>query len=56
MASPLEQNIRQEYPEVFRITQETAVYLEQALQVHITEGEIAYLALHFGAFLSLPRK
>lgn len=53
---PLEKNIKTEYPEVYRITQETAVYLEQALQVHISEGEIAYLALHFGAFLSLPKK
>ncbi len=56
IGSPLEKDIRQEYPEIFRITQETAVYLEQALQVHITDGEIAYLALHFGAFLSIPHK
>ncbi len=56
ISSPLEKDIRQEYPEVYRITQETITYLEQALQVHISEGEAAYLALHFGAFLALPKK
>ncbi|WP_305150856.1 BglG family transcription antiterminator [uncultured Dubosiella sp.] len=54
IGSPLEKDIRNAYPEVFRITRETAGYLEQVLQVHISDAEVAYLALHFGAFLAIP--
>lgn len=54
IGSPLEKDIRAQYPEVYQITKEVIPYLEQALQVHISEAEIAYLTLHFGAFLSLP--
>lgn len=41
------------YPELFALTKKAARSLEDRIGFPITDGEIAYLALHFGAFLKI---
>lgn len=42
-----------EYPELFALTRTAAKRLEERIGFPIPDGEIAYLALHFGAFLKI---
>jgi mannitol/fructose-specific phosphotransferase system IIA component (Ntr-type)/galactitol-specific phosphotransferase system IIB component len=42
-----------EYPELFALTKTAAKGLEESIGFPITDSEIAYLALHFGAFLKI---
>jgi mannitol/fructose-specific phosphotransferase system IIA component (Ntr-type)/galactitol-specific phosphotransferase system IIB component len=46
-------DIINEYPELYTLTKTVASGLEKSLGVPIPDGEIAYLALHFGAFLKI---
>lgn len=41
------------YPELFALTKKAAKSLEDSIGFPITDGEIAFLALHFGAFLKI---
>lgn len=45
-----------EYPELFALTRIAAKKLEENIGFPIPDGEIAYLALHFGAFLKISRR
>lgn len=44
-----------EYPELFALTRIAAKRLEENIGFPIPDGEIAYLALHFGAFLKISK-
>ncbi len=46
-------DIKNEYPELFDITKIAAKRLERMIELPIPDEEIAYLALHFGAFLKV---
>lgn len=49
-------DVIQEYPELFALTRSAAKKLEESIGFPITDGEIAYLALHFGAFLKISNQ
>lgn len=44
-----------EYPELFALTKIAAKRLEESMGFPIPDSEIAYLALHFGAFLKISK-
>ena len=46
-------DVIREYPDLFDITRRVSKYLEQMIGLPIPDKEIAFLALHFGAHLSL---
>lgn len=46
-------DIIREYPDLFEITKIVSKYIEQQIGLPIRDAEIAYLALHFGAHLSV---
>lgn len=50
------EDIMREYPDLFNITKIVSKYMEQQIGLPIPDSEIAYLALHFGAHLSIPDK
>lgn len=45
------EDVIREYPHLFEITRHVSVYLEQMIGLPIPDSEVAYLALHFGAFM-----
>lgn len=47
-------DVIREYPDLFEITRIVSKYLEQMIGLSIPNKEIAFLALHFGAHLTLP--
>lgn len=47
-------DVIKEYPDLFRITKVVCKYLEQMIGLPVPDKEIAFLALHFGAHLTLP--
>jgi len=49
-------DVIEEYPELFALTKSAAKKLEESIGFPITDGEIAYLALHFGAFLKISNR
>lgn len=48
------EDVIREYPELFEITKRASRYLEQMIGMPVPDKEIAFLALHFGAHLTLP--
>lgn len=52
LANPMLENIKSEYGDLFEITARACRYLEKEIGVPIPESEIAYITLHFGAFIS----
>ncbi len=48
------EDVIKEYPDLFRITKIVSRYLEQMIGLPVPDKEIAFLALHFGAHLTLP--
>lgn len=52
IGNPMAEDIKREYPYIFDITKSTAQYLEQRIGVQISDSEVAFLALHFGAHLA----
>ena len=48
-------DVIQKYPELFALTRIAARRLEEHIGFPIPDSEIAYLALHFGAFLKISR-
>lgn len=51
IGNPMREDIMNEYPNLFDITRIVCKYLEQQIGLPIPDGEVAYLALHFGAHL-----
>lgn len=49
----LDEDIIREYPDLFEITKMVSRYLEKQIGLPITDNEVAYLALHFGAYLPI---
>lgn len=49
--NPMCEDIVREYPHLFEITKYVSVYLEKMIGLPIPDSEVAYLALHFGAFM-----
>lgn len=49
----MSEDIIREYPDLFEITRIVSRYIEQQIGLPIRDAEIAYLALHFGAHLSI---
>lgn len=49
--NPMCEDIVREYPHLFEITKYVSVYLENMIGLPIPDSEVAYLALHFGAFM-----
>lgn len=48
------EDVIREYPDLFNITKLVSKYLEQMIGLPVPDKEIAFLALHFGAHLTLP--
>ena len=55
IGDPMCKDIINEYPDLFEITQIVSKFIEKQIGMPIPDGEIAYLALHFGAHLSIPQ-
>ncbi len=51
LGNPLLDNIKTEYTDLFCLTKKAIVVLEKQLNVMISDAEVAYLTLHFGAFI-----
>lgn len=56
LGNPMREDIVREYPNLFNITKSVTKYLEHMLGLPVTDSEIAYLTLHFGAFLKIAEK
>lgn len=52
LANLMLENIKSEYGDLFELTARACRYLEKEIGVPIPESEIAYITLHFGAFIS----
>ena len=52
LGNPLLKSIQNEYAELFELTQKSCEVLEEGLGCLISDAEVAYLTLHFGAFLN----
>lgn len=49
-------DVIREYGNIFEITRKVSKYLEQLLGLPISDNEVAYLALHFGAYLKTSQE
>ena len=56
LGNPMREDIVREYSNLFSITKTVSQYLERMIGLPITDSEIAYLTLHFGAFLKIAEK
>ena len=56
IGNPMGNDIIREYPNLFEITKLASKYLERMIGMPIPDGEVAYLALHFGAYLKVSAK
>lgn len=56
LGNPLLEDIIREYPNLFRITRSATAFLEHKIGLPILDGEVAYLTMHFGGFLSSTNK
>lgn len=52
LGNPLLSSIKDKYEELFELTKKASEVLEDCLGCLISDAEVAYLTLHFGAFLS----
>ena len=55
LGNPMLSDIKSEYSELFTLTKKACKILEEELDFIISDAEIAYLTLHFGAFM-IPQK
>lgn len=55
VGNAMAEDIKREYPYIFDVTRTTVHYLEQQIGVEISDSEVAYLVLHFGAHLEYVR-
>lgn len=53
LGNPLIDDIKTQYSELFEITKRAVAYLSQSIGVPISDNEIAYLTLHFGAYITV---
>lgn len=53
LGNPLLNNIKTEYEELFELTKKACHVLEKKIGTMISDAEVAYLTLHFGAFLTI---
>lgn len=53
IGDPVTEDVIREYPNLFEITKIASHYLEQIVGLPIPDSEVAFLALHFGAFLKV---
>lgn len=51
VGNPMLEDVVREYPNLFELTKRVCFYLEQQIGLPISDGEVAYLSLHFGAHL-----
>lgn len=51
LGNPMLDNIKTEYEELFELTKRACKILEKDLDSLISDAEVAYLTLHFGAFM-----
>lgn len=56
IGNPMREDIIREYHSVFEITKTVCKYLEQMIGLPIPDGEVAYLALHFGSHLRISKE
>lgn len=52
LGNPLIDEIKVQYPELFEITKKAVECITQRIGVPINDNEIAYLTLHFGAYIT----
>lgn len=52
LGNPLIDDIKVQYSEVFELTKKAVEYITQRIGVPINDNEIAYLTLHFGAYIT----
>lgn len=52
LGNPMLSSIKTEYEELFVMTKKSCAFLEQKLGYLISDAEVAYITLHFGAFLT----
>lgn len=52
LGNPMLNSIKTEYEELYEITKKSCEYLEKKLGCLISDAEVAYITLHFGAFLT----
>ena len=55
IGNPMVDDVVREYPDLFDLTRAAGGYLEQQVGVQLSDSEVAYLALHFGAHLELEK-
>lgn len=55
VGNPLDKDIIREYADIFDMTKTACRYLEQQIGIPVSDSEIAYLALHFGAHLETSK-
>jgi mannitol operon transcriptional antiterminator len=55
IGNPMADDVEREYPDLFDLTRAVSGYLEQQIGVQISDSEVAFLALHFGAHLELSK-
>ena len=51
----ISKDVQKEYPQLFHITKVVSKYIEKLIGTPISDSEVAYLALHFGANLTITR-
>ena len=51
IGNTMAEDVKREYPYIFDITRAAVKYMEQQIRVQISDSEIAYLVMHFGAHL-----
>lgn len=52
LGNPMLNSIKTEYEELYEITKKSCEFLEKKLGCLISDAEVAYITLHFGAFLT----
>ena len=56
LGNPMLDSIKTEYSDLFNLTKKACLTLEKQLDVLISDAEVAYLTLHFGAFMPQKKK
>lgn len=52
LGNPMLESIRTEYKELFELTKAAFLRISDEINLRVSDAEIAYLTLHFGAFMS----
>lgn len=56
LGNPMLDSIKTEYEDLFNLTKKACVLLEHQLDYLISDAEVAYLTLHFGAFMPQTKR